>query len=197
MTDGPWPTATHGVRWPWIAIPNCARCHTWSPSSLGLAAGAVCGGELTSGPVDARHQGEPWPSPRAAADAEVERRRALQGRWDHHPPADAGQGHLFILVGIALPAAALMGAALVFGFLANGVPAWIPIVGTLVGVLGGWPIYWVAWVAARAALDRLAYRIGWVDQHGERLFDNLMLAAFVLPAGAVIGTTAVLLGLTG
>jgi hypothetical protein len=176
-------------------MPTCARCNEWSPSSLGLAACAACGGDLRSGEDEARDRIGPRHSPRAAADAEAERRRALEGRWDHHPPGDAGQGELFVLVGLALPSAALLGVALFVVYLANGLPAWIPIVGALLGVLAGWPLYWAAWVATRSALDRLAYRSGWVDRHGERLFGNLMLIAFVLPAATVIGVSSLLLGL--
>ncbi len=171
----------------------------------------ACGGELRSGEAlaqlaaEATSRGLPFAEvvvahrearfarSRAKYEAEAERRRALDGRWDHRPSGDHGQAHLFILVGIALPSAGILGVVLVGTFLLLGLPAWIPVAGALVGVLGGWPLYRAVWVGVRSVLDRLASRRTWFDRHGEGVFESLTLVTLLLPTALTIGTSFILL----
>lgn len=98
--------------------------------------------------------------------------------WDHEKPFDDDGLPTCLVVTIALILTGLLGVILLFVFLLLGLPAWIPIVGTVVGVLGGFFLGLAIDQLLFRALDRIAYRSAWVDRHAE---DVLWFTVFVLP----------------
>jgi hypothetical protein len=72
--------------------------------------------------------------------------------------------------------------ALLVAFVLLGLPAWVPVIATIALGAGSW-----------SALDRLAYRVAWVDRHGGRIWDLFFVVALALsPVIAVVATVALL-----
>lgn len=76
-------------------------------------------------------------------------------------------------------------------FLLLGHPFWIPIVATLIGLVGGLLLSASLSEAAWHMFDWLSYRTGWVDRHGEAIYGVDSLALVVL--GSPVLTLAVAL----
>jgi hypothetical protein len=75
-------------------------------------------------------------------------------------------------------------------FLILGLPWWVPIVGTLVGMLGGFVLGLMIRHVLFHVMDSIAYRIYWVDLNAE---DVLLLIPFLGPPVLTIATSLVLL----
>jgi hypothetical protein len=83
--------------------------------------------------------------------------------------------------------------ALLVAFVLLGLPAWVPVIATIVGVIGGGFLTMALGAGSWSALDRLAYRVAWVDRHGGRIWDLFFVVALALsPVIAVVATVALL-----
>lgn len=191
-------------------MPRCAGCGGWAPAGAAREPCQACGGTydlsdrlrkileaadaegLTFEAYQHRRETE-----RAAADAlrrapleEAARAREDADRdkpkgWEHHPPdgPGGGQGLGLALVLIGVPAGIVTGIVLLVLYLLLGLPPWIPIVATLLGVPGGWLLAALWDYGGWKAADWLAYHSRWMDEHGSAaIYDVFLLTAIAMPA---------------
>ena len=97
---------------------------------------------------------------------------------------------LLVIVVVALTG--ILGVGLSVAFLLLDLPVWIPIVGTVVGVLGGFFLGLAIQYGLFRILDPIAYRSAWVDR-------NAAFVLFLTPAAGppllLVGASLVLLRL--
>ena len=203
-------------------VPTCTSCGKWSPPSQRRRACPACGGELGQGDalrrVEAKAAAEDltldeyrqrqWDEGHAAiAAAEArhaeaqraaeEMRRAQPPRWDHHPTRPGAGSHAEVLGYLLLPSwlfTVLLGVVLLVAFWLVELPAWIPVVATVIGLVGGSLLATLVDSGSWQLLDRLAYRIPWVDRHGEGVWDlSMIIVSVAMPPVVAIVATVVLL----
>jgi len=126
--------------------------------------------------------------------------RAEPARWDHHPTGpgagshEQGLGLAWII--FAIPATMVVGVILLAAFLLFGQPPWIPVISTVIGLIGGSLLMVFIDSGSWVVIDRLACHIAWVDRHGEAIWDLFLLAALAMPSITTIGTVVLLLVVT-
>jgi hypothetical protein len=101
-------------------------------------------------------------------------------RWNHERGFDAGQGEGLLWMFLIAPATVVLGVVLLGVFLVQGLPAWIPIVATVIGLVGGLLVWATLSDAAWHLFDWLSYRAGWINRHGPAIYDVANLALVVM-----------------
>jgi hypothetical protein len=132
--------------------------------------------------------------------AAEEARRAKPPRWDHHPTGPEAGSHgqgLGLLMLIPDAFTVLLGVVLLVAFSLVDLPWWIPVVGTVIGLVGGSLLAILVDMGVWGLLDRLAYHIPWVDRHGEGVWDLSMIVSLAMPPVVTIAATVVLLATVG
>lgn len=204
-------------------MPICTGCGGWAPAGSAREPCQRCGGafaiseRLQKVLSEADAEGltfEQFQQRRAAERAEAEAARmaplieaarareeaakSQPQRWEHHPTdgPGGGQGLGLMLLLVGIPAGVVAGIVLLVLFLVLGLPPWIPIVATVVGVPGGWLLAALWDYGGWKTADWLAYQSRWMDEHGsDMLWSAFWLTAVAMPALVPIALALFLLAI--
>jgi hypothetical protein len=136
------------------------------------------------------------------SDEQIAAMRAEWARIEALPLSQRPKGQrrpqtsdIFVFFLVAWPIAIVAGIALFVACLLLGLPAWVALVATPVGLIGGWILCWVADELAWAVVDRLAHRSTWVDGHAGDVLGLVSSLILLIPAAVTILVSLVLLWL--
>ncbi len=134
------------------------------------------------------------------SDDEIAEMKAEQARLEAMPLSQRPQGQrrpqtadIFGLFFIAWPIAVAVGIALFVACLLQGLPAWVALVATPVGLIGGWVLCWVVDEVAWTVVDRLALRSTWADRHAGNVLRLVSSILLLIPAAVTILVSLALL----
>lgn len=186
-------------------MPICTSCGKWTPAGEARAPCPTCGGVIALSErlrqvlAAADAEGltfEEFQQRREAERAEAEaarsaplieaaraREEAAKGQpphWSHERGFDDGQGEGMFWTLFIAPATVILGVILLVVFLLLGLPFWIPVAATVIGLVGGLLLAATLSDAVWHLFDRLSYRAGWIDRHGASTYGFVSLALTIL-----------------